>query len=71
MTHEGTMTRLKRFRPAPSGRGSIPTPPFRKGRWDIAWLLGLNRDVLDPIIRYREIENWVEHQVLSHMVRRS
>ena len=40
-------------------------------RRDIAWLMGLDQDVLDPRIRYREIENWILHQVLPFMVRRS
>lgn len=40
-------------------------------RKDISWLLGLDQDVLDPRIRYREIENWVERQVLPHMVQKS
>ena len=40
-------------------------------RQDLAWLLGVDRDVLDPRIRYREIENWVVHQVLPRMAHRA
>ena len=39
-------------------------------RQDLAWLLGLDDDVLDPRIRYREIGNWVERMVLPRMIRR-
>lgn len=40
-------------------------------RQDIAWQLGIDQDVLDPRIRYREIENWIDHQVLPHMVQKT
>lgn len=39
-------------------------------RQDLAWLLGLDDDVLDPRIRYREIGNWVKRMVLPRMIRR-
>jgi len=39
-------------------------------RQDLAWLLGVDEDVLDPRIRFREIENWVIHQVLPRMADR-
>lgn len=34
--------------------------PARK---DLAWLLGLDADILDPAVRWREIVNWVEFAV--------
>ena len=37
-------------------------------REDLAWLLGLDQDVLDPRIRYQEIGNWVKRLVLPHMI---
>ncbi len=40
-------------------------------RQDLAWLLGVDRDVLDPRIRFCEIENWIVHQVLPRLARRS
>jgi len=39
-------------------------------RGDLAWLLGLDADVLDPRIRCQEIANWVERQVLPYRVAR-
>ena len=33
------------------------------GRKDISWLLGIDKDILDPGIRWCEIGNWVEHAV--------
>jgi len=39
-------------------------------RLDLAWALGIDQDVLDPRIRYLEIENWVERQVMPRMVQR-
>lgn len=35
-------------------------------RSDIAWMLGLDTDVLDDTIRWAEIRNWVEHIVMPH-----
>ncbi len=32
-------------------------------RKDLSWLLGLDADILDPTVRWREIVNWVEHAV--------
>lgn len=37
--------------------------PARK---DLAWLLGIDADILDPALRWREIVNWVEHAVKPH-----
>ena len=34
--------------------------PARK---DLAWLLGLDADILDPAVRWREIVNWIEYAV--------
>ena len=39
-------------------------------RQDLGWLLGIDADVLDPRIRYREIENWVKRMVLPRMIER-
>lgn len=39
-------------------------------RQDLGWLLGIDADVLDPRIRYREIENWVKCLVLPRMTER-
>lgn len=39
-------------------------------RHDLAWLLGLDTDVLDSRIRCQEIANWVEHHVLPYRTAR-
>jgi len=39
-------------------------------RQDLGWLLGIDADVLDPRIRFREIENWVRRLVLPRMAQR-
>ncbi|MBT4890165.1 MAG: type 1 glutamine amidotransferase, partial [Rhodospirillales bacterium] len=36
-------------------------------RFDLAWKLGIDKDVLDDEIRTLEISNWVEHLVLPYM----
>lgn len=36
-------------------------------RSDLAWEFGLREDVLDPQIRCREVENWVNHMVYPKM----
>jgi GMP synthase (glutamine-hydrolysing) len=33
------------------------------GRKDLAWRLAIDRDVLDPALRMREVANWIEHLV--------
>ena len=33
-------------------------------RRDLAWLLGLDEDVMNEDIRVAEVRNWIEHQVL-------
>ncbi len=38
--------------------------PARK---DLAWLLGIDQDVMDPDIRQAEVRNWIELLVLPHM----
>ncbi len=40
------------------------------GRQDLAWLLGIDADILDEGIRYREILNWIKLTVLPYMARR-
>ena len=35
-------------------------------RDDLAWLLGVDRDILDPDVRLREVANWVDQPVLLH-----
>jgi len=40
-------------------------------RMDLAWLLGIDQDVLDPRIRYREIENWIRRQVIPAITLRA
>jgi len=39
-------------------------------RRDLAWLLGLDADVLDPEIRCCEIANWIERQVIPYRTAR-
>ncbi len=34
------------------------------GRKDLAWLLGIDEDVMNPDIRQVEVRNWIEQQVL-------
>ncbi len=34
------------------------------GRKDLAWLLGIDEDVMNEDIRQAEVRNWIEHQVL-------
>ena len=38
--------------------------PTRK---DIAWLLGIDQDVMNEDIRQVEVRNWIEHQVLPNL----
>jgi len=40
------------------------------GRKDIAWLLGIDDDVMDESIRQREVRNWLNHLVLPTMATR-
>jgi hypothetical protein len=35
-------------------------------RDDLAWLLGIDKDILDPDVRLREIANWVDQPVMLH-----
>jgi GMP synthase (glutamine-hydrolysing) len=35
-------------------------------RDDLAWLLGIDRDILDPDVRLREVANWIDHPVFLH-----
>lgn len=37
-------------------------------RQDLAWLLGMDADVLDPDVRLREVANWVDQPVMAHHV---
>jgi len=37
---------------------------FHPERDDLAWLFGIDDDVLDPVARTREIENWITRAVL-------
>ncbi|MDD9876496.1 MAG: type 1 glutamine amidotransferase [Magnetovibrio sp.] len=39
-------------------------------RQDVAWLLGIDADILDPRIRWREIDNWIERLVRPRRARR-
>jgi GMP synthase (glutamine-hydrolysing) len=34
------------------------------GRKDLAWLLGIDEDVMNPDIRRAEVRNWIEQLVL-------
>jgi len=36
-------------------------------RYDIAWMLGIDSDVMDPGIRQLEVRNWIEHLVIPTM----
>ncbi|MFQ5784987.1 MAG: type 1 glutamine amidotransferase [Alphaproteobacteria bacterium] len=38
-------------------------------RYDIAWALGIDDDVMRPEIRQREVANWIEQQVIPAMRR--
>ena len=37
------------------------------GRTDIAWLLGLDADVMNDDVRVAEVRNWIRHLVLPNM----
>jgi len=37
-------------------------------RSDLAWVLGLDQDVIDDALREREIQNWIDHQVIPSLV---
>ena len=37
-------------------------------RQDLAWLLGVDADVLDPDVRLREVANWVDQPVMARYV---
>ena len=39
------------------------------GRKDIAWLLGIDQDVMNEDVRLAEVRNWVEQLVLPNMAR--
>jgi GMP synthase (glutamine-hydrolysing) len=39
------------------------------GRKDIAWLLGIDEDVMNEDIRLAEVRNWIEQLVLPNMAR--
>ena len=39
-------------------------------RSDLAWRLGVDRDVLDPALRHREVANWIERVVKPRAARR-
>ncbi len=39
-------------------------------REDLAWLLGIDQDLLNPDVRLREVANWVDHVVMPHAVAR-
>jgi GMP synthase (glutamine-hydrolysing) len=39
------------------------------GRRDIAWLLGIDDDVMNEDVRCQEVRNWITHQVLPGMGR--
>jgi GMP synthase (glutamine-hydrolysing) len=39
-------------------------------RTDLAWRLGVDRDVLDPALRHREVANWIEAVVKPRASRR-
>jgi GMP synthase (glutamine-hydrolysing) len=39
------------------------------GRRDIAWLLGIDEDVMNEDVRCQEVRNWITHQVLPGMGR--
>ncbi|MFQ5936062.1 MAG: type 1 glutamine amidotransferase [Acidiferrobacterales bacterium] len=39
------------------------------GRQDLAWLLGVDADVMNEDVRRVEVRNWIEHLVLPHMKR--
>ena len=60
-----------------SGWDSSPTPRRARdyvnkletlhedpSRRDIAWLLGIDDDVVNDDVRQVEVRNWIEHQVL-------
>ena len=36
-------------------------------RFDIAWKLGIDADIMNPDVRQTEVRNWVERQVLPNM----
>ena len=38
-------------------------------RKDLAWLLGIDADILDQEVRQTEVKNWIERLVLPHMRR--
>jgi GMP synthase (glutamine-hydrolysing) len=39
------------------------------GRKDVAWLLGIDEDVMNDDIRLAEVRNWIEQLVLPSMER--
>jgi GMP synthase (glutamine-hydrolysing) len=39
------------------------------GRKDLAWLLGIDEDVMNEDIRLAEVRNWIEQLVLPNMRR--
>lgn len=53
-----------------SYKGQLEALHQDPGRKDLAWLLGIDDDILDDGIRYREILNWVKLTVLPYMSRR-
>jgi len=36
-------------------------------RFDLAWVLGLDQDVIDDGLREREVQNWIDHQVVPSL----
>lgn len=46
--------------------GEIRALDADPSRRDIAWRLGLDSDVLDPVLRLSEIANWIKRQVRPH-----
>ncbi|MGH6718380.1 MAG: type 1 glutamine amidotransferase, partial [Alphaproteobacteria bacterium] len=36
-------------------------------RFDLAWALGIDDDVMNPTVRELEVANWVAHQVLPRL----
>lgn len=46
---------------------ALHADPMRK---DLAWLLGVDADVMDPAVRRIEVANWIEHLVKPAMAKR-
>ncbi|MEZ5647754.1 MAG: type 1 glutamine amidotransferase [Alphaproteobacteria bacterium] len=39
-------------------------------RHDLAWLLGIDADILDPVVRRQEVSNWLTYQVKPYIASR-